>query len=240
MGLGHPESDPHGAPDPEGERVGDDLGPGLAGLLTGLVDRAVVDHQDGGVGNGRLHLLHHQGHGALLVEGGEDHDDLRAESGIGFASSYEVRAGSSRRSPGDGSATGAGSSDSGGSAWRPRAQGRPEAVEGDGGHQDQGHLERGPVSRLAEGEGHREHHVEPDGPEREGRDPAPAQDDGAADGQREEGVVHPEPDERPMVRARLDERVELDLLQGVEEAEGTADLGQRHGQQPVLVAAARS
>lgn len=60
VGLGHPEADPHGSTDPEGEGVGDDLGTRLASFGTRVVDRTVVDDEDRAVGNGRVHLLHHQ------------------------------------------------------------------------------------------------------------------------------------------------------------------------------------
>ncbi len=58
LGLGHPEPDPHGAADAQGERVGDHLRPRLPSQFARAVARAVVDHQDGGVRDGGLHLLH--------------------------------------------------------------------------------------------------------------------------------------------------------------------------------------
>src|SRR5579883_488549 len=116
-----------------------------------------------------------------------------------------------------------------------RAQPGPHPVDLHGGQDGQADLERRPVAGVAEGEGHGDHDVEADGQKRADRHPPPAEHHDAPDPEREEAVVHAEADEGPVVGARLDQRVEVDLVERVEEAEASPEAGRLDCQEPVLV-----
>ncbi len=190
VGLCHPETDPHRPSDTEGERVGDDLRAGLEGLLARVIDRAVVDDQDGGrTGMAACTSFTTNATVPSSLRAGST-TRMRGLSGSGFRSGswFPPAPGSAPVSSPCGAGGGAASASGavsapGGASVRcrvesfGRAQLGPEPFELHCGQEHQGDLERGPVSRLAERQGRGEHDVESDGPQREGRDAAPPQDD---------------------------------------------------------------